>query len=521
VLTDGTYIYTAGQSAVIIIKAMPSSAMVNVSSLNMSQMLDAARTSSVYVEGIYLVGDKLVVICQLASYTQVQPVYALGLIAPSYVIGTTSTMVSMFDVSDPSVPHLMKTTGVSGSFSTSRMHGDDLFVFATQYAWDSSSGGSVIPATMSNNSSVEFEPGQILYDPGNTVVSCYLNLVRLNLADLQSEQMSILTGYSSMMYVSENNIYVTYPHYSFYGPLIAVDGDVAVSSDTRSVSYTTIYRIDISGTGMELKASGTVRGNVIDRYAIDEKDGYLRIATTDYNTTTETLVSVLSSNLSLVGQLGGIGIGETMQSSRYIDDTLYLVTYRQVDPLFAIDLSDPRSPHVLGELTMPGFSTYLHPVDATHMIGLGFEGHSMKVSLYDVSDRTNPIEEQKLLLSNFSYSPALYDPHAVTFDASRSLLIVPVSGYDNGSQYVCAAYLFNTSGGISLIGTAGSNNSGGVERTMYIGDTLYVCSQYSISAYGMGDLVYRGSIILGTFLQYWYGYGGSGGEAIPISPELR
>jgi uncharacterized secreted protein with C-terminal beta-propeller domain len=321
------------------------------------------------------------------------------------------------------------------------------------------------------------------------------------------------------MYLSENNIYVTYPHFSYYGPLIAVDVGATVSSDTRSVSYTTIYRFDISGTGMELKASGTVRGNVIDRYAIDEKDGYLRIATTDYNATTETLVSVLSSNLSLVGQIGHIGIGETMQSSRYIDDTLYLVTYRQVDPLFAIDLSDPQAPQVIGELTMPGFSTYLHPIDDTHMIGLGFEGHSMKVSLYNVSDRTNPVEEQKLLLSNFSYSPALYDPHAVTFDPLRSLLIVPVSGYGNGSQYDCSAYLFNTSGGISLIGTAGSNNSGGVDRTMYIGDTFYVCSQYSISAYGLNDLAYRGSIILGAYPVYWYW--GSGGEPIPMSLEIK
>ena len=521
VLTDGTYIYSAGQSDVVIIRATPASAMVNVSSLNMSKILDAAPTSSVYVEGIYLVGDSLVVLCQLATYSQIRSVYAVDQVAPSYMIGTTSTMLSLFDVSVPSVPHLIKTTGVSGSFSTSRVHGDDLFVFAIQYAWDPSTGGSVVPATMSNDSSDKFEPGQILYDPGNAGVSDYLNLVRFNLADLRSEQMSLLTGYSSILYVSENDIYVTYPHYSSYGPMIAVDGGTTVSSDTRSVSYTTIYKIDISGTGMELRASGSVRGDVIDRYAIDEKNGYLRIATTDYNTTTETLVSVLSSNLSLVGQIGGIGLGETMQSSRYIDDMLYLVTYHQVDPLFAIDLSDPHAPRVLGELTMPGFSTYLHPVDATHMIGLGFEGHSMKVSLYNVSDRTNPVEEQKLLLSNFTYSPALYDPHAVTFDPSRSLLIVPVTGYGNGWQYNCSAFLFNTSGGISLIGTAGSNNSGGVERTMYIGDTLYVCSQYSISAYGMNDLVYRGSIILGAYPQYWYGYEGSGGEPIPMSLVIK
>ena len=107
-------------------------------------------------------------------------------------------------------------------------------------------------------------------------------------------------------------------------------------------------QIDISGAGLDLKATGTVRGSVVDRYAIDESDGYMRIATTDYTNGTETLVSVLSSDLTLVGQIGGIGKGETMQSSRYINDTLYLVTFRQVDPLFAIDLSDPGLPGYSG-----------------------------------------------------------------------------------------------------------------------------------------------------------------------------
>ena len=365
--------------------------------------------------------------------------------------------------------------------------------------------------------------GRYYYDPGNAQASCFLNLVRLNVPDLVVEEKSFLTGYSSVLYMSENSIFVTYPHYSYVmQPSLTVD-DVAFSSATQAECYTTIFKIDVSGAGLDLTASGTVRGTVVDRYAIDERNGYMRIATTDFTNGTETLVSVLSSDLTLVGQIGGIGKGETMQSSRYINDTLYLVTFRQVDPLFAIDLTDPNSPRILGELTMPGFSTYLHPVDDTHLIGLGFEGRSMKVSLCNVSDRTNPVEEQKLLLSDFSYSPALYDPHAVTYDPARSLLIVPVSGYDGSKgQYQCSAYLFNTSGGISLVGTAGSNNSGGVDRTLYIGDSLYVCSKYCISAYGMTDLSYRGGIVLGIPAPYWYGYYPGGGTAVmPMIMETK
>ena len=145
----------------------------------------------------------------------------------------------------------------------------------------------------------------------------------------------------------------------------------------------------------------------------------------------------------------------------------------------------------------------------------------MKVSLYNVSDRTNPVEEQKLLLSTFSYSPALYDPHAVTYDPSRSLLIVPVSGYENVTyRYHCAAYVFNTSGGISLVGTVGANNSGGLDRTLYIDDTLYVCSQYSISAYGITDLSYRGVIVIGIE-PYWFWDSVSGAEAVSMPTGIK
>jgi inhibitor of cysteine peptidase len=524
VLTDGTYIYSAGQTAVDIVKGVPASDMKNLTALNMSRLLDLPVGSSVYVMGLYLIDHDLIVICQVSNGSQDEQAYAVSATAPADQVWTTRTTVSVFDVADPGVPLLEHTVGISGSFTTSRAQGNDLYIFSTQYAWDYAGGGSAIPAASHDGNNTLFEPGTILYDPANTEVSCFLNLVRLNVPDIVMEEKSFLTGYSSVLYMSENSIFVTYPHYAYaYGVQSpATAGDVSVSSSTQTRSYTTIFKIDITGKGLDLAAAGTVRGTVVDRYAIDERDGYLRIATTDFTNGTETLVSVMSSNLSLVGQIGGIGMGESMQSSRYINDTLYLVTFRQVDPLYAIDLTVPNSPRILGELTMPGFSTYLHPVDDTHLIGLGFEDHSMKVSLYNVSDRTRPVEEQRLLLSNFSYSPALYDPHAVTYDPVRSRLIVPVSGYDGSKgQYECAAYVFNTSGGISLIGTAGSNNSGGVDRTLYIGDSLYVCSQDCISAYAMTDLSYRGDIVLGTPEPYWYGFYPGNGTAIePMTPEI-
>lgn len=522
VLTDGAIIYSAGLETVSVIKGYPASEMRNITSLNMTHLLNVPTGSNVYVVGLYLIEDKLIVICQVTHYSAGNAAGVLSQVAMPYQIWTTRTTVTIFEIADPSAPILKKTIGISGSFTTSRAQGNDLYIFSTQYAWDYAGGSSAIPATTSDGNETMFAPGKILFDPSDSAVGCFLNLVRMNVSDLTMDEKSFLTGYSSVLYMSEKSIFVAYPHYAWATSSMATDDVVSIST-TNQGSYTTIFSIDITGAGLDLKATGTVRGSVVDRYAIDESDGYMRIATTDYTNGTETLVSVLSSDLKLVGQIGGIGKGETMQSSRYINDTLYLVTFRQVDPLFAIDLSDPGAPRILGELTIPGFSTYLHPVDDDHLIGLGFEGFSMKVSLYDVTDRTNPLEEQKLLLSNFSYSPALYDPHAVTYDPVRSLLIVPVSGFDSTArQYQCSAYVFNTSGGISLVGTAGSNNTGGVDRTLYIGDSLYVCSQYAISVYGITDLSYRGGIILGNVQPYWYMYYAEGGMgAIPMALEMK
>lgn len=515
-LTDGNYIYSAGQASVSIVRAIPASEMSNVSWINMSMILGSNGTDFVYVLGLYLVGDRLVVLCQVSAYSQYGSPDVEYIMAPSVHSWETRTIACIFDVGEPGAPVLKQTSGVSGTFTTSRMQGDELYIFTTQYAWGTSAGSGAVPASFSGSSSSQFEPMHILYDPQTAQVNCFLNLVRLNVTGTGSEEIAFLTDYSSVLYMSENSIYLTYAHNSYSPPVMTMD-DTAVSSQTRAGSYTTIYRINTGGNGLAPDTSGTVRGTPVDRYAIDERDGCLRIATTEYGNVTQTLVSVMSTDLSVVGQIGGIGVGETMLSSRYVNDTLYLITYRQIDSLYAIDLSVPANPRILGELTMPGYSEYLQPVDGMHLIGLGFEGHSMKVSLFNISDPTHPTEERKMLLSNFSYSPALYDQHAVTFYSSRSLFIVPVSGYDQDSgQYHCAAYVFNTSAAISLVGTAGSNNSGGVDRTLYINDTLYVCSPYSISAYGLADTSYRGSIALGSYEPYKYWYSGSAGDPIPL-----
>jgi uncharacterized secreted protein with C-terminal beta-propeller domain len=170
---------------------------------------------------------------------------------------------------------------------------------------------------------------------------------------------------------------------------------------------------------MEYDASGRVSGSVLNRYSMDEYEGYFRIATTTgWGTSSLNRVYVLDGTLSVAGALENLAQGERIYSARFMGNRCYLVTFRQVDPFFVIDLSDPSQPKLLGELKITGYSDYLHPYDENHIIGIGKETDAglyqgLKISLFDVSDVSNPKEiakyeigEERTLLSCPSPRPS-------------------------------------------------------------------------------------------------------------------
>jgi inhibitor of cysteine peptidase len=218
-------------------------------------------------------------------------------------------------------------------------------------------------------------------------------------------------------------------------------------------------------------------------------------------------VYVLNEDLQIVGDLLNIAPGERIYSARFVGDTLYLVTFRQMDPLFVIDLRVPSNPKILGELTMPGFSSYLHPVDSDHILGIGSENGSVKVSLYDVSDPTNPLEESKYLIPGYSYSEAQYDHKAVLFDLQKNLLVIPVNSWSYvGPENPSGAYVFDVSltDGIRMKGVVQHDfvdqnysdfrYSTDIRRSLYIGDYLYTIGMTSVKASSLADLTAAGFV---------------------------
>jgi uncharacterized secreted protein with C-terminal beta-propeller domain len=275
---------------------------------------------------------------------------------------------------------------------------------------------------------------------------------------------------------------------------------------------TTVYKVAVDRLSMVNVARGEIRGWLLNQFSMDENDGYLRVATTTSWSEPKNGVYVLDSDLQIVGALEGLAPTERIYSARFMGDTLYLVTFRQIDPFFVIDLRDPISPKVLGELKIPGFSSYLHPVDDSHVLGIGSENNSVKISLYDVTDPTNPVEQSKYLAPGWSSSTAQWDHKAFLFDRERNLLVIPMQVYDSywgNSNYWTGAYVFNVStvDGISLWGKVSQNAQNVYDspfRALYIDDTLYTVSYSSVRATSLLDLSAQGGLIYSTYSSWYY-----------------
>lgn len=240
---------------------------------------------------------------------------------------------------------------------------------------------------------------------------------------------------------------------------------------------------DLEGTGIakiELDTfkvtSGKVPGTLLNSFSMDEYNGNLRVATTignswrfrDFQTNN---IYVLDKDMKITGKLTGLEEGERIYSARFMGDTAYLVTFREIDPFFVIDLKDPKNPKVLGELKIPGYSTYLHPIGNNKIIGIGKdEQNRLKVSLFDVKDVSSPKEISKYSLNEY-WSEALYNHHAFLWDSEKEVLVLPAGNH--------AFVLEVTENGIKMLKDE-VHKDYGVLRAIYINDYLYTFSNYEI-----------------------------------------
>ncbi len=281
---------------------------------------------------------------------------------------------------------------------------------------------------------------------------------------------------------------------------------------------TEIYRFDTTGTGApRFAASGTVPGYLVDQYAMSEWNGYLRVATTTglswaaadgpspagasapASSSAVYSLSLAGPAMPVAGKATGLGSGERIYSVRFNGPVGYVVTFRQTDPLYTVDLSDPVHPRVVGSLSLTGYSAYLHPVSGSQLIGIGQSADSMghvggmQVSLFDVTDLAAPIRLATYALAGSS-STAEFDPHAFLYWPSASLVVVPL---DSGAQ--TGDLVLRLSGGsltkAGLLQVPGPAQ-GSIQRSLVIGGTLWTVSPGGLLASDLGTLQHEGWVRL-------------------------
>lgn len=249
----------------------------------------------------------------------------------------------------------------------------------------------------------------------------------------------------------------------------------------RDLEKTGIVKIKVDG--FEISATGNVPGHPLNQFALDEYQDNLRIAVTVGERfgwgfglglgrgESANDVYVLDKDLKILGEVLDLGLTERIYSVRFIEDKGYVVTFRQTDPFYVLDLGNPQNPKLAGELKIPGFSSYLHPLDETHILGVGQEGSQVKISLFDVSDKNNPVELDKYLLDEY-WTEVSNNYHAFLLDKKHNIFFLP--GGKGGYIFSYKNYKLALTKAVSQIS---------VKRAIYVNDYLYIIGDDKITVF--------------------------------------
>jgi len=392
--------------------------------------------------------------------------------------------------------------------------------------------------TSINSGYKELDYSHIYYFPDSMEPS-YLTIASMDLEKPGEEaDISAYMGSGQNVYVSLDNMYVAFTDNDGYR-IMSKGGFLPVDYDYSTI----VYRFSLDNGIVTYRNKGTVPGTILNQFSMDEYGDTFRIATTKGEVwrsgdgASSNNVYILDETMSISGRLENIAPGEKIYSVRFMGDRGYVVTFRTVDPLFVIDLSQATSPKVLGALKIPGYSDYLHPYDENHIIGFGkdtveIKGQAyyqgMKIALFDVSDVANPKQKFSVNIGDRGTDSELLRNHkALLFSYGKNLLSFPVSvfevdknGYSGNKaeslQYgrfaFQGAYVYNIDltkgfvlkGRITHISSdeylkAGDrwyNSDNNIERILYIGDTLYTLSNGMIKANALPDLKETGSLLI-------------------------
>ncbi len=477
---DGTHIFSARGKDVKIVRAYPISEMKEEATIEVKGM----NISELFLDGntLILLGNK--------SYNNGgdYPIAYEGDMMvktsmPYYGGGNSGVEVRIFDISDRANPKQTRSVSLDGSLVSSRRVGDSLYLVANNYLRSNGFNPEILPLLRDNSEKISVAPrcGNISYFP-NFSESNLTTIAAINTKNPNKKiTLKNFLGAGQNIYASPKNLYIV----KNKSEQVFEDKNGVAKWGWKNMSV--ISKIGLNAENISFEAQGKVPGRVLNQYAMSEFENHFRIATQTGRAwgqeKSENLVTILNSSLNKTGEIRNIANGENTKSVRFMGKRGFLVTFKTVDPLFVLDLN-PTNPKVLGELKIPGWSDYLHPIDDNYLIGFGKEVDEsidadkvhdenavyytavlgMKLSIFDVSDLSNPKEIQKIVIGDRgTESEILHNPRALFYDGERKLIGFPVTiqekysrenGYDGTKTVFSGAqiYKFSTENGFSKLG---------------------------------------------------------------------
>ncbi|MDP2749687.1 MAG: beta-propeller domain-containing protein [Nanoarchaeota archaeon] len=584
VKTDGNYIYYVTSGKLIIAKSYPAADAVIVSEINFSESANQYfNAQEIFVDNDRLAifgssntmfvypGEPMPLAADAQGANDGTDVDVAGDVAVAKISAvpprggfypywrTSSTTVRVFDISNRAEPKEIKRYDFEGNYVSSRKIGKDVYFVMQSYPdyrileqaqaeaeknLDKPESKCIAPLYKETTNGKEGETEfiakctDISYMPPlraeqfTTIVSFSINADR----EIQKE---VIVGSGQTIYASLNNLYIANPYWDYTARNEEI-GEPVVRNSQETAEKVVVSKFSLEKGKITFKAKGVASGHILNQFAMDEHNGNFRIATTisrysDNKDLSTNNVYVLDSEMKTVGKVEEIAPGESIYAIRFMGNRAYMVTFKHVDPLFVIDLSEPTAPKILGKLKIPGYSDYLHPYDETHLIGIGKEVdesidadkvhtegavyytaiQGVKLAVFDVSDVSNPIEMYKEVIGDRgTQSLATTEHKAFLFDREKALLVVPMTvaqrkegqpKEEEGEFVFQGAYVYNLNlaegfrlkGKISHIDDpekyvkSGSYFYGGsseILRSLYINDVLWTLSGGRIQANLLSDL---------------------------------
>lgn len=461
--TDGRYLYVLEDDGDYV-------SIVDTKT-NMKKISEIKAPKDETIEEFYLIekNKKVVMICSNSSdddYEDVEDVTRSSLISKQ----TEGTQVVTYDVQDKKHPKKVGKVSQSGEYESSRISDGYLYLFSNYWVpenWKKKHPETYIPYV---DDSLMKAKDICLPDGMKGCMYEIISAIDLKQPDKIADSKAIFSE-GGDAYVSNKNIYYYEEEWTGNG----------------KQEKTLLRKLSYKKGKLAVVAQKTFRGYLNDSFSIDEYDGYLRMVVTRGKTNA---VYVLDQKLKLTGKITNLAKDERVYSARFLGDTGYFVTYKETDPLFSVDLSNPKNPKILGRLKIPGFSNYLHFYGEDKLLGIGMDvdkkgdvTDGVKLSMFDISDKKNVKEEHKYTLKDVYSTDVEWDYKAALIDVEKNIIGFPAGG-ENRQMYYLFSYTeekgFQCNMKEKIYGSDALSTRG-----IYIKDRLYVIHGNVLKAYSL------------------------------------